>query len=73
MPNLNGTGPEGKGRMTGRGAGNCEGAYQRNNCGSGRRRLFRNNFSSNDSTSNEIQSLKDSIEELKSKLDKLNS
>jgi hypothetical protein len=38
MPNKDGTGPEGKGPRTGRGAGNCEKATPT----TGRRRLGRN-------------------------------
>jgi hypothetical protein len=40
MPNKDGTGPEGKGPRTGRGAGNCEGATPTQ--GLGRRRQGRN-------------------------------
>jgi hypothetical protein len=38
MPGLNGTGPMGKGPMTGRGAGTCNGGGNGQRCGMGNRR-----------------------------------
>lgn len=35
MPNLDGTGPQGKGPMTGRATGNCPGAFPRMGMGQG--------------------------------------
>jgi hypothetical protein len=44
MPNFDKTGPEGKGKMTGRGMGPCNPNAPKG-CGRGRRRGFRQGFS----------------------------
>ena len=88
MPNLNGTGPQGKGKLTGRALGNCPEAnvenysprglgLRRRGCGGG---LFQRNrilgrgrgIWNVGSTTDEIQSLKERIAELEAKLEEDN-
>lgn len=64
MPNLNGTGPEGKGRLTGRGLGTCDNSSQDSRFTGRHGKARGNRF-----LLNEMDSLKKSIEEIKTKLD----
>ncbi len=67
MPNLNGTGPEGKGKLTGKGLGNCNNSSKESRFTGRHGKPRRNRF-----LLNEIESLKNSIEEIKTKLDSNN-
>lgn len=88
MPGLNGTGPEGKGAMTGRGLGNCPDAKPtggrpaglglgRRGCG---RRLFQRNRLQGrgrgiwnvGSSDDEVENLKKKVAELEAKLEQDN-
>ena len=78
MPRMDKTGPEGKGSMTGRGLGKCNDIenedrdYYRYGLGGNRgKRCFSRRFFSNDqSTTNEIETLKKRISDLESQLQK---
>lgn len=84
MAGLNGTGPEGKGKLTGRGLGNCDDANVEGGrtfglgrgCGNGRRFLRNSGIGGGiwrvDSSNDEIKTLKERISELEAKLNKNN-
>ena len=70
MPRFDGTGPTGKGPMSGRGMGNCRGAGQGRGC----RRFcpfFAENseeFETEETVKDEIKNLKEEVERLKQKI-----
>jgi|LGVE01.1.fsa_nt_gb hypothetical protein len=67
MPNLNGAGPQGNGKLSGRGLGNCENSSQDSRFAGRQGKPRRNRF-----LLAEIESLKQSVEEIKAKLNSNN-
>lgn len=77
MPGFDGTGPRGRGPMTGRGMGSCGRGYRRGRAGNGRgffNRTFGGFFGSRTITENEEKEvLKDEAEVLKKELNEIES